>query len=147
MQEVVKEVQAFAEMRDDLTTDSDTESDMTYDFAEDGSVYSGFSPERCFHTSHNWDPHSKPSSWERKIFCCYQAITGFKGSCCTCRLPGNQQHSSTVYALEGSMSGGSPQKKVLQAHILLASGCCCHLPSVAQADDRLNPALVCSGTC
>ena len=40
-------MQAFAEMRDDFTTDSDTESEMTYDFAEDGSAYSSFSPERC----------------------------------------------------------------------------------------------------
>jgi hypothetical protein len=47
VQEVVREVQAFAEMRDDFTTDSDTESEMTYDFAEDGSAYSSFSPERC----------------------------------------------------------------------------------------------------
>jgi hypothetical protein len=50
LQEVVREVQAFAEMRDDFTTDSDTESEMTYDFAEDGSVYSTFSPERCVYT-------------------------------------------------------------------------------------------------
>ena len=50
VQEVVREVQAFAEMRDDFTTDSDTESDMTYEFAEDGSVYSNFSPDRCIYT-------------------------------------------------------------------------------------------------
>lgn len=54
MQDIVREVQAFAEMRDedDFTSeDSDSESEVTYDFDEDGSVISSSadrtSPDRC----------------------------------------------------------------------------------------------------